>query len=111
MGDLKTAIARMSPVSHSLVNLFKRVVVIGAAVAVFQNPVSLLNGVGMVLATAGVACYSHASVKGARGGGGGVHVALAGVSRRDPTAESDDDDDLLLQGHAADLAAAPLPPV
>ena len=56
-----SVLARMSPVSHSLVNLFKRVVVIGASVAVFRNPVSPLNALGMLLASAGVACYSHAS--------------------------------------------------
>ena len=56
-----SVLARMSPVSHSLVNLFKRVVVIGASVAVFRNPVSPLNALGMLLASVGVACYSHAS--------------------------------------------------
>jgi hypothetical protein len=53
-------LAMVSPVTHSIVNSGKRIVVIALSVAYFRNPVSRLNGVGMLLAVAGVLLYNRA---------------------------------------------------
>ena len=50
---------RVSPVTHSIGNCVKRVVVIVSSVVVFQTPVSMLNGVGTAIALAGVFAYSQ----------------------------------------------------
>jgi len=50
---------RVSPVTHSIGNCVKRVVVIVSSVVVFQTPVSLLNGVGTAIALSGVFAYSQ----------------------------------------------------
>lgn len=61
---------RVSPVSHSVGNCVKRVVVIVSSIIFFKNPVSLINGVGTALALAGVFAYSQVtSKKGKKGGG------------------------------------------
>lgn len=52
---------RVSPVTHSVGNCVKRVVVIVAAVVFFKNPVSPINGVGTAVALAGV--YGYTRVK------------------------------------------------
>ena len=52
---------RVSPVTHSVGNCVKRVVVIVAAVIFFKNPVSPINGVGTAVALAGV--YGYTRVK------------------------------------------------
>ena len=49
----------LSPVSHSIVNSFKRIVVISLSVLYFRNPVSSLNAFGMVCALGGVFLYQH----------------------------------------------------
>mmetsp|Transcript_13734 Transcript_13734/g.25290 ORF Transcript_13734/g.25290 Transcript_13734/m.25290 type:complete len:433 (+) Transcript_13734:217-1515(+) len=49
----------LSPVSHSIVNSFKRIVVISLSVLYFRNPVSLLNAFGMVCALGGVFLYQR----------------------------------------------------
>lgn len=49
---------RVSPVSHSIGNCVKRVVVIITSIVVFRTPVSMLNGVGTGIALAGVFLYS-----------------------------------------------------
>ena len=50
---------RVSPVTHSVGNCVKRVVVIVASVIAFRNPVSTVNGVGTAIALAGVFVYSQ----------------------------------------------------
>lgn len=53
---------RVSPVTHSIGNCVKRVVVIVASVFFFRNPVSLLNASGTGIALAGVFAYSQVRV-------------------------------------------------
>ena len=50
---------RVSPVTHSVGNCVKRVVVIVASVVAFRNPVSAVNGIGTAIALAGVFIYSQ----------------------------------------------------
>ncbi|PNW80135.1 hypothetical protein CHLRE_08g379350v5 [Chlamydomonas reinhardtii] len=50
-------LSRVSPVTHSIGNCVKRVVVIAASVLFFRNPVSLQNALGTALALAGVFLY------------------------------------------------------
>ncbi|KAL5544188.1 hypothetical protein UlMin_007972 [Ulmus minor] len=50
---------RVSPVTHSVGNCVKRVVVIVSSVIFFQTPVTLINGLGTGLALAGVFLYSR----------------------------------------------------
>jgi drug/metabolite transporter (DMT)-like permease len=49
----------LSPVSHSLANSCKRVIVIALSVIYFRNPVSLLNFMGMACALGGVFFYQQ----------------------------------------------------
>lgn len=51
---------RVSPVTHSVGNCVKRVVVIVASIFVFRNPVTQQNALGTALALAGVFAYSQA---------------------------------------------------
>ncbi|GMH16791.1 hypothetical protein Nepgr_018632 [Nepenthes gracilis] len=50
---------RVSPVTHSVGNCVKRVVVITSSVIFFQTPVSLINALGTGIALAGVFLYSR----------------------------------------------------
>ncbi|CAG9460679.1 unnamed protein product [Pedinophyceae sp. YPF-701] len=50
---------RVSPVTHSISNCVKRVVVIVASVIFFQNPVSQQNAIGTAVALFGVFLYSQ----------------------------------------------------
>jgi len=50
---------RVSPVTHSIGNCLKRVIVIVASVIVFQNPMSRQNMLGTAVALAGVFAYSQ----------------------------------------------------
>lgn len=50
---------RVSPVTHSVGNCVKRVVVIVSSVIFFQTPVSLINSLGTGVALAGVFLYSR----------------------------------------------------
>ncbi|XP_078429190.1 phosphoenolpyruvate/phosphate translocator 2, chloroplastic-like [Wolffia australiana] len=54
-------LAYMSPVTHSVANCVKRVVVIVSAVVFFSTPVSAVNALGTGIALAGVFLYSKAS--------------------------------------------------
>jgi solute carrier family 35 protein E1 len=56
---------KVSPVTHSVGNCVKRVIVIVTSVLFFQTPVSMVNGLGTALALAGVFAYSQ--VKGKKG--------------------------------------------
>lgn len=51
---------RVSPVTHSIGNCVKRVVVILASIIVFQNPVTPQGAAGTTLALVGVFLYSQA---------------------------------------------------
>lgn len=53
----------MSPVTHSVGNSLKRVVIIAASVIVFRNPVSATNIAGTALAIAGVVWYGRVKKK------------------------------------------------
>jgi len=50
---------KVSPVTHSIGNCVKRVVVIVSSVIVFATPVSMLNAVGTAIALSGVFMYSQ----------------------------------------------------
>lgn len=50
---------RVSPVTHSIGNSVKRVVVIASSILVFRNPVTQQNLVGTAIALAGVFAYSQ----------------------------------------------------
>ncbi|CAA6671452.1 unnamed protein product [Spirodela intermedia] len=52
-------LAYMSPVTHSVANCVKRVVVIVSAVLFFSTPVSRVNALGTAIALAGVFLYSR----------------------------------------------------
>eukprot|EP00898_Chlorokybus_atmophyticus_P009022 jgi/Chlat1/9120/Chrsp97S08384 len=52
-------LSRVSPVTHSVGNCVKRVIVIVTSVLFFRTPVSTLNGIGTALALAGVFLYSN----------------------------------------------------
>ncbi|XP_047952514.1 phosphoenolpyruvate/phosphate translocator 1, chloroplastic-like [Salvia hispanica] len=50
---------RVSPVTHSVANCVKRVVVIVSSVLFFRTPVSPINALGTAIALAGVFLYSR----------------------------------------------------
>uniref|UniRef100_A0A0E0EKL6 Sugar phosphate transporter domain-containing protein n=1 Tax=Oryza meridionalis TaxID=40149 RepID=A0A0E0EKL6_9ORYZ len=52
-------LARVSPVTHSVGNCVKRVVVIVTSVLFFRTPVSPINSLGTAIALAGVFLYSQ----------------------------------------------------
>ncbi|KAI0496191.1 hypothetical protein KFK09_022498 [Dendrobium nobile] len=52
-------LARVSPVTHSVSNSVKRVVVIVSSVIFFKTPVSAINSLGTAVALAGVFLYSR----------------------------------------------------
>jgi len=58
---------RVSPVTHSIGNCVKRVVVILASIVVFQNPVTRQGAIGTAIALAGVFAYSQAKRLGKKG--------------------------------------------
>jgi len=53
-------LAMVSPVTHSIVNSGKRIVVIVLSIMYFRNPVSTLNVCGMCIAVLGVFLYNRA---------------------------------------------------
>lgn len=50
----------ISPVTHSVANTVKRAFLIWLSVIVFSNPVTFLSGLGTVIVTIGVLCYTKA---------------------------------------------------
>lgn len=50
---------RVSPVTHSIGNCIKRVIVIVSSVIVFNHPMSQQNMIGTAVALAGVFAYSQ----------------------------------------------------
>lgn len=51
-------LAQVTPVTHSVGNCLKRVIVIAASIFIFQNPVSSKNVIGTMMAITGVFLYS-----------------------------------------------------
>eukprot|EP00624_Nannochloropsis_granulata_P001478 evm.model.NODE_17363_length_20350_cov_19.236412.1 len=51
------------PVTHAVGNTIKRVVIIGASILVFKNPVTMQGYIGSAVAIAGVLLYSLAVEK------------------------------------------------
>jgi solute carrier family 35 protein E1 len=64
------ALERLSPVTHSVANTLKRVVIIVASCIVFKTPMSLLGGIGSGIAVAGTLLYSLAKKSYSKGKGG-----------------------------------------
>lgn len=64
------ALERLSPVTHSVANTLKRVVIIIATCIVFQTPMTLLGGVGSGVAVGGTLLYSLAKKQYAKKGNG-----------------------------------------
>lgn len=54
------ALEKLSPVTHSVANTLKRVVIIVASCIVFKTPMSLLGGIGSGIAVLGTLLYSLA---------------------------------------------------
>ncbi|GFR49332.1 hypothetical protein Agub_g11360, partial [Astrephomene gubernaculifera] len=54
---------RVSPVTHSIGNCVKRVVVIASSVLFFKNPISMQNALGTAIALAGVFAYGQVKRK------------------------------------------------
>jgi len=65
------ALERLDPVTHSVANTLKRVVIIVASCIVFKTPMSLIGGIGSGVAVAGTLLYSLAKRHYAKGKGGG----------------------------------------
>lgn len=68
-------LARVAPITHSIGNCVKRVVVIAASIIAFQNPVSYQSMAGTSIAMFGVFMYSQvkrnfSKKKGAAASGG-----------------------------------------
>lgn len=63
------ALDRLNPVSHSVANTLKRVVIIVASCVVFQTPMTLLGGIGSGVAILGTLLYSLAKKKYSNKGG------------------------------------------
>ena len=57
------ALGELSPLSHSVANTVKRVVIILASVAVFKNPISPLGGLSAAVAIFGTFLYTIAAQK------------------------------------------------
>ena len=62
---------QVTPVTHSVGNCVKRVVVIASSVLFFRNPVSPMNLAGTCIALAGVFAYSQVAKKGGAKSDGG----------------------------------------
>ena len=65
------ALERLSPVTHSVANTLKRVVIIVASCIVFKTPMTLLGGIGSAIAVLGTLLYSLAKKQYKKGGGSG----------------------------------------
>ena len=65
------ALERLSPVTHSVANTLKRVVIIVASCIVFKTPMTLIGGIGSGIAVLGTLLYSLAKKQYKKGGGSG----------------------------------------
>eukprot|EP00245_Coleochaete_scutata_P001564 TRINITY_DN11942_c0_g2_i1.p1 TRINITY_DN11942_c0_g2~~TRINITY_DN11942_c0_g2_i1.p1 ORF type:complete len:440 (-),score=80.84 TRINITY_DN11942_c0_g2_i1:654-1973(-) len=54
---------RVTPLTHAVGNVLKRVFVIGFSIIVFGNKISTQTGIGTIIAIAGVAVYSYLKAK------------------------------------------------
>lgn len=63
---------RVHPISHSVGNCVKRVIIIVASVIVFRNPVTTQNAIGTAVALAGVFVYSQVKRLGKAADDGGA---------------------------------------
>jgi solute carrier family 35, member E1 len=57
------ALDSVHPVTHAVGNTIKRVVIIGASILVFKNPITMQGYIGSAIAIAGVLLYSLAVEK------------------------------------------------
>lgn len=64
------ALERLSPVTHSVANTLKRVVIIVASCIVFKSPMTLVGGIGSGVAVLGTLLYSLAKKQYSKGKGG-----------------------------------------
>lgn len=64
------ALNKLSPVTHSVANTLKRVVIIVASCIVFKTQMTLLGGIGSGIAVLGTLLYSLAKKSYSKGGGG-----------------------------------------
>lgn len=64
------ALDRLSPVTHSVANTLKRVVIIVASCIVFRTPMTLIGGIGSGVAVLGTLLYSLAKKRYSKSGGG-----------------------------------------
>jgi len=62
------ALSKLDPVTHSVANTLKRVVIIVASCIVFKTPMTLLGGVGSGVAVLGTLLYSLAKGKYSKSG-------------------------------------------
>jgi len=67
------ALEKLSPVTHSVANTLKRVVIIVASCIVFKTPMTLLGGIGSGVAVLGTLLYSLAKKAYAKPGSKGGH--------------------------------------
>jgi len=65
------ALDKLSPVTHSVANTLKRVVIIVASCIVFKTPMTLLGGIGSGIAVLGTLLYSLAKKQYSKKGSGG----------------------------------------
>jgi solute carrier family 35 protein E1 len=65
------ALEKLSPVTHSVANTLKRVVIIVVSCIVFKTEMTLLGGIGSGIAVLGTLLYSLAKKQFKKGGGSG----------------------------------------